>query len=104
MKSNSRLALASVALVAVVTFGTLAAQEGDQVTNKTQLLSEALKAREEGDLKLARERYQQLQKIDPNDEAAREGLASVNAALAALSGNKSATVRTGSLLDEVASS
>ncbi len=104
MKSNSRLALASVALVTVVTFGTLAAQEGDQVTNKTQLLSEALKAREEGDLKLARERYQQLQKIDPTDEAAREGLASVNAALAALSGNKSVTVRNGSLLDEVASS
>lgn len=104
MKSNSRLALASVALVAAVTFGTLVAQEGDQVTNKTQLLSEALKAREEGDLKLARERYQQLQKIDPNDEAAREGLASVNAALAALSGNKVAAVKTGSLLDEVASS
>lgn len=104
MKSNSRLALASVALVAAVTFGTLVAQEGDQVTNKTQLLSEALKAREEGDLKLARERYQQLQKIDPNDEAAREGLASVNAALAALSGNKVATVKAGSLLDEVASS
>lgn len=104
MKSNSRLALASVALVAAVTFGTLVAQEGDQVTNKTQLLSEALKAREEGDLKLARERYQQLQKIDPNDEAAREGLASVNAALAALSGNKVATVKTGSLLDEVSGS
>lgn len=104
MKSHSRLALASVALVATVAFGTLVAQEGDQVTNKTQLLSEALKAREEGDLKMARERYQQLQKIDPNDEAAKEGLASVNAALAALSGSKAATIKTGSLLDEVASS
>ena len=91
MKNHTRNIFAWAALAAVIAVGSLIAQDSDPVKQKTQILSEALKAREEGDLKTARDRYEALQKLDQNDEGAKEGLAAVNAAIAAAEATKSGT-------------
>lgn len=91
MKNSTRKLLSWIALAAFIVVGSLVAQESDVIKIKTQLLSEALKAREEGDLKTARDRYQDLQKIDQADEGAKEGLAAVNAALTAAEATKAGT-------------
>jgi general secretion pathway protein D len=83
MKNNKRNRLAWATLAAAVAVGSLVAQDVDPVTQKTQLLSEALAAREKGDLQVALEKFEQIQKISQDDEAAKEGIASVKAALAA---------------------
>lgn len=83
MKNQNRNRLAWASLAALVAVGSLVAQDVDPVTQKTQLLSEALAAKEKGELTLALEKFEQLQKISENDEAAKEGIASVKAALAA---------------------
>ncbi len=56
--------------------------EGDAAARKPLLLAEALKARDEGDLQLARSKFEQILAIDPKDIAAHEGLVSTNGALA----------------------
>jgi len=89
MKYLTRNTFAWASLAAVIAVGSLIAQDSDPIKQKTQILSEALKAREEGDLTTARERYEALQKLDQNDEGAKEGLASVNAAIAAAEATKS---------------
>ena len=83
MKNHKRNRLAWATLAAAVAVGSLVAQDVDPVTQKTQLLSEALAAREKGDLQVALEKFEQIQKISQDDEAAKEGIASVKAALAA---------------------
>lgn len=89
MKQNIRNTFAWASLAVVIAVGSLIAQDSDPIKQKTQILSEALKAREEGDLKTARDRYESLQKLDQNDEGAKEGLAAVNAAIAAAEATKS---------------
>ncbi len=54
----------------------------DRAARKPLLLAEALKARDEGDLQLARSKFEQILAIDPKDIAAHEGLVSTNGALA----------------------
>ena len=88
MKSIPRSNFAWLAVAALVAVGSLVAQDVDPVTQKTILLSEALKAREDGNLTTARDRYLKILKIDKSDEGAKEGLASVDAALAAASAQK----------------
>jgi hypothetical protein len=56
--------------------------EGDAAARKPLLLAEALKARDEGDLQLARSKFEQILAIDPKDMGAHEGLVSTNGALA----------------------
>ena len=89
MKTITRNTFAWATLAAVIAVGSLIAQDGDPIKQKTQILSEALKAREEGDLKTARDRYEALQKLDQADEGAKEGLAAVNAAISAAEATKS---------------
>lgn len=89
MKTITRNIFAWATLAAVIAVGSLIAQDSDPIKQKTQILSEALKAREEGDLKTARDRYEALQKLDQADEGAKEGLASVNAAISAAEATKS---------------
>jgi len=89
MKTITRNTFAWATLAAVIAVGSLIAQDSDPIKQKTQILSEALKAREEGDLKTARDRYEALQKLDQADEGAKEGLAAVNAAIAAAEATKS---------------
>ena len=91
MKTITRNTFAWASLAAVIAVGSLIAQDSDPIKQKTQILSEALKAREEGDLKTARDRYEALQKLDQADEGAKEGLASVNAAISAAEATKSGT-------------
>jgi len=83
MKNHKRNRLTWATLAAAVAVGSLVAQDVDPVTQKTQLLSEALAAREKGDLQVALEKFEQIQKISADDEAAKEGIATVKAALAA---------------------
>lgn len=56
--------------------------EGDAAARKPLLLAEALKARDDGDLQLARSKFEQILAIDPKDMGAHEGLVSTNGALA----------------------
>ncbi len=56
--------------------------EGDAAARKPLLLAEALKARDDGDLQLARRKFEQILAIDPKDMGAHEGLVSTNGALA----------------------
>lgn len=91
MKTITRNTFAWASLAAVIAVGSLIAQDSDPIKQKTQILSEALKAREEGDLKTARDRYEALQKLDQADEGAKEGLAAVNAAISAAEATKSGT-------------
>ncbi len=88
MKSIPRISFAWLAVAALVAVGSLVAQDVDPVTQKTILLSDALKAREDGNLSAARDGYLKILKIDKADEGAKEGLASVEAALATASAQK----------------
>lgn len=78
MKYIIRNKFASLAIATLIAAGSLVAQDVDPVTQKTTLLSDAIKARESGDLATARDRYLKILKIDATDEGAKEGLASIN--------------------------
>jgi general secretion pathway protein D len=84
MKKQKRTRLAWAGFLTVlVAAGSLVAQDGDPIAQKTKLMGEALKAREEGNLQGAREKFAKILEIDSKDEGASEGLASVQAAIAA---------------------
>ena len=88
MKSTSRSSITWLAVAALIAAGSLVAQDVDPVTQKTILLSNALKAREDGNLSAARDGYLKILQIDKSDEGAKEGLASVEAALASATAQK----------------
>ena len=54
----------------------------DRAARKPLLLAEALHARDQGNLLLAKSKFEEMLALDPNDMGANEGLTSVNAALA----------------------
>ena len=81
MKKKLRTPFTWAIIVAIVIAGTLVAQDADPIQKKTQLLIEALKAREEGSLALAQEKYEQILQIDDKDVGAQEGRDSVKAAI-----------------------
>ncbi len=81
MKKIHRSQLAWAAFALALAAGTLAAQDGDAAARKPLLLAEALKARDEGNLQVAKEKFEALLAIDPKDIGANEGLTSVKAAL-----------------------
>ena len=83
MKKNTRTPFTWAIIIAIVIAGTLVAQDSDPVQKKTQLLIEALKAREEGSLALAQEKYEQILQIDDKDVGAQEGRDAVKAAIEA---------------------
>jgi general secretion pathway protein D len=82
MKNLHRSQLAWVALALALAAGSLVAQDGDASARKPQLLAEALKARDEGDLQAAKAKFEAILAIDAKDVGAAEGLSSVNAAIA----------------------
>ena len=81
MKNLHRSQLAWAALALALAAGTLVAQDGDVAARKPQLLAEALKARDEGNLQAAKAKFEAILAIDAKDVGATEGLASVNAAI-----------------------
>jgi len=81
MKKNTRTPFTWAIIIAIVIAGTLVAQDADPIQKKTQLLIEALKAREEGSLALAQEKYEQILQIDDKDVGALEGRDAVKAAI-----------------------
>ena len=82
MKNLHRSQLAWAALALALAAGSLIAQDGDTAARKPQLLAEALKARDEGNLQAAKARFEAILAIDAKDVGATEGLASVNSAIA----------------------
>ena len=88
MKKNHRSQLAWAAFALALAAGSLVAQDGDASARKPMLLAEALKARDEGNLQVAQEKFKAILAIDPKDMGANEGLTSVNAALAEASAAK----------------
>ena len=82
MKNLHRSQLAWAALALALAAGSLIAQDGDSAARKPQLLAEALKARDEGNLQAAKARFEAILAIDAKDVGATEGLASVNSAIA----------------------
>jgi len=82
MKNLHRSQLAWAALALALAAGSLIAQDGDTAARKPQLLAEALKARDEGNLQAAKAKYEAILAIDAKDIGATEGLASVNSAIA----------------------
>lgn len=82
MKKLHRSQLAWAAFALALAAGSLVAQDGDAASRKPLLLAEALKARDEGNLQVAKEKFEALLAIDPKDMGANEGLISVNAAMA----------------------
>jgi general secretion pathway protein D len=88
MKKIHRSQLAWAAFALALAAGSLAAQDGDASARKPMLLAEALKARDEGNLEVAKEKFEAILAIDPKDMGANEGLTSVNAALAEASSSK----------------
>jgi general secretion pathway protein D len=82
MKTLTRTRLAWAAFAVALVAGSLVAQDNDPVVQKTRLLGEAIKAREDGNLQGALEKYEQLLVLDASDEAANEGKLSIKAALA----------------------
>lgn len=88
MKKIHRSQLAWAAFALALAAGTLVAQDGDAASRKPLLLAEALKARDEGNLQVAKEKFEAILAIDPKDMGANEGLTSVNAALAEASATK----------------
>ena len=81
MKKIHRSQLAWAAFALALAAGTLVAQDGDANARKPMLLAEALKARDEGNLQVAKQKFEAILAIDPKDMGANEGLLSVNAAL-----------------------
>jgi general secretion pathway protein D len=88
MKKIHRSQLAWAAFALALAAGSLVAQDGDAASRKPMLLAEALKARDEGNLQVAKEKFEAILAIDPKDMGANEGLTSVNAALAEASAAK----------------
>jgi len=88
MKHLTRTRLAWAALTVAIVAGSLVAQDNDPVAQKTRLLGEAIKAREEGNLQGALDKYEQLLQLDPKDEAANEGKLTIKATLAAAEAEK----------------
>jgi general secretion pathway protein D len=82
MKNLHRSQLAWAALALALAAGSLVAQDGDTAARKPQLLAEALKARDEGNLQAAKAKFEAILAIDAKDVGATEGLSSVNAAIA----------------------
>jgi general secretion pathway protein D len=82
MKNLHRSQLAWAALALALAAGSLVAQDGDAAARKPQLLAEALKARDEGNLQAAKAKFEAILAIDAKDVGATEGLASVNASIA----------------------
>ncbi len=82
MKNLHRSQLAWAALALALAAGSLVAQDGDAAARKPQLLAEALKARDEGNLQAAKAKFESILAIDAKDVGASEGLASVNSAIA----------------------
>ena len=82
MKKIHRSQLAWAAFALALAAGTLVAQDGDAAGRKPLLLAEALKARDEGNLLVAKQKFEAILAIDAKDMGANEGLLSVNAALA----------------------
>jgi general secretion pathway protein D len=82
MKNLHRSQLAWAALALALAAGSLIAQDGDSAARKPQLLAEALKARDEGNLQAAKSSFEAILAIDAKDVGATEGLASVNSAIA----------------------
>jgi general secretion pathway protein D len=81
MKNLHRSQLAWAALALALAAGSLIAQDGDSAARKPQLLAEALKARDEGNLQAAKASFEAILAIDAKDIGATEGLASVNSAI-----------------------
>ena len=105
MKTLTRTRLAWAALAVALVAGSLVAQDNDPVVQKTRLLGEAIKAREDGNLQGALEKYEQILVLDAADEAANEGKLSVKAALAeaeAIKARALAAAKPATLLDAVA--
>ena len=90
MKNIHRSQLAWAAFALALAAGTLVAQDGDAASRKPLLLAEALKARDEGNLQVAKEKFEAILAIDPKDMGANEGLTSVNAALSEAAAAKKA--------------
>jgi general secretion pathway protein D len=90
MKKIHRSQLAWAAFALALAAGTLVAQDGDAVARKPLLLAEALKARDEGNLQVAKEKFEAILAIDAKDLGASEGLTSVKAALAEAAAAKQA--------------
>jgi general secretion pathway protein D len=88
MKKIHRSQLAWAAFALALAVGSLVAQDGDAAARKPMLLAEALKARDEGNLQVAKEKFEAILAIDPKDMGANEGLTSVNAALADATASK----------------
>jgi general secretion pathway protein D len=82
MKNIHRSQLAWVALALALAAGSLVAQDGDTAARKPQLLAEALKARDEGNLQAAKAKFEAILAIDAKDVGASEGLAAVDSAIA----------------------
>ena len=82
MKNIHRSQLAWVALALALAAGSLVAEDGDAAARKPQLLAEALKARDEGDLQAAKAKFEAILAIDAKDVGAAEGLASVDSTIA----------------------
>ncbi len=81
MNNLHRSQLAWAALALALAAGSLIAQDGDTAARKPQLLAEALKARDEGNLQAAKVKFEAILAIDAKDVGATEGLASVNSAI-----------------------
>ncbi|PHX58088.1 MAG: hypothetical protein CK553_01010, partial [Opitutia bacterium] len=82
MKNLHRSQLAWAALALALAAGSLIAQDGDSAARKPQLLAEALKARDEGNLQAAKAKYEAILAIDAKDLGATEGLKNVTADIA----------------------
>ena len=82
MKNIHRSQLAWVALALALAAGSLVAEDGDTAARKPQLLAEALKARDEGDLQAAKAKFEAILAIDAKDVGAAEGLAAVDSTIA----------------------
>jgi general secretion pathway protein D len=90
MKNLHRSQLAWVAIALALAAGSLVAQDGDAAARKPQLLAEALKARDEGNLQAAKAKFEAILAIDAKDVGAAEGLSSVNAAITEAEATKKA--------------
>lgn len=90
MKNLHRSQLAWAALALALAAGSLVAQDGDAAARKPQLLAEALKARDEGNLQAAKAKFEAILAIDAKDLGATEGLKNINDDIAAAEAAKKA--------------
>mgnify|MGYP000673945078 CR=1 FL=1 len=90
MKNLHRSQLAWAALALALAAGSLVAQDGDAAARKPQLLAEALKARDEGNLQAAKAKFEAILAIDAKDIGATEALKNINDDIAAAEAAKKA--------------